>query len=385
MKLKLLLLSAALALPTTLTIAQAQDTVSAAPVFPVSVPALPPVHSGPATPAEPASPAEPAAPATPDVPATDAPVTAPAPAPSVLRLTAQPGTYAEYATVLQIKFQLTDMHFEAQPGKTVKAADLAALNAKAKAQSADMTATLNKSGLSQTGKSFVRVQPPVNGNSVILTTTILSLPDALHPGKTRPVSVGITLTSDPSGKVVGAAVTSSDPQLQKIYQAVDVNTLIQNAQQQGGGSLYGQPLVVGRSMTRDSTLDAQRLLQSLLGTAGAAMQNVQVQSKPLVVHGVTTYVGNDASGRQMFTRTLSAEPWNVAVNVNGTKMQMAVTAITGGGTSVVRPDGLNQSENANQTMSMQLQLDMPGEPYRMVMKVQYTVSTSTTLKKITLP
>ncbi|MGY2892822.1 hypothetical protein [Deinococcus sp. UYEF24] len=373
MKLKLLLLSAALALPTTLTIAQAQDAAPV-PVFPFVVPALPPVPSGPATSTDPALPVAPAGPAVPD-----------AAAPLVLRLTARPGTYAEYATTLQIKFQLSDMHFEAQPGKTVKAADLAALNAKAKAQSADMTATMNKSALSQTGKSFVRVQPPVNGNSVVLTTTVLGLPDALHPGKTRPVSVGITLTYDPSGKVVGAAVTSSDPQLQKVYQAMDVNTLYQSAQQQGGGSLYGQPLVVGRPMTRDSTVDAQRLLQSLLGTAGAAAHNVQVQSKPLVVHVVTTYTGNDADDQLMFTRTVSAEPWNVAVKMNGTGMQMAVTAMTGGGNSVVRPDGLNQSENANQTMSMQLQLDMPGDPYRMVMKVQYSVSTSTTLKKITLP
>ncbi len=359
-----LLLLAALTLPALNPSALAQTAPDPAPV-PVVVPALPPASSDPAAPTE------------------SAPVPTDAPATAVLRLTARPGTYAEYTTSLQVKFQLLDMHFETQPGKTGKAADLATLNARAKGQMADMNATLNNSGLSQTGKSFVRVKPPVNGNSVVLTTTILSLPDTLHPGKTRPVSVGITLTSDPSGRIVNAAVTSSDSQMQKLYQAMDLQTLIQNAQSSGSGSLYGQPLVAGQPVTRDSTTDAQRMMQSIIGSAITAAQTAQVQARPLVMHGVTTYTGKDAQGQLLFSRKVSAEPWNITLTLNGLAMQMAVTAITGGGSSVVRPDGLSQSETAEQTMAMQM--DMPGEPYRMVMKVQYSLSTAVTLKKITLP
>ena len=337
---------------------------------PVTVPALPP-----------ATPEAPAPPSPPDLPTAEPAV----PAPEVLRLTARPGTYAEYATSLQVKFQLLDMHFEAQPGKTVKAADLAALNARAKAQGSDLNVTMNKSALSQTGKSFVRVQPPVNGDSVVLTTTILSLPDALHPGKTRPVSVGTTLTYDPGGKIVGAVMTSNDPQVQKVYQALDMNTMIENAQQVGSSSLYGQPLVLGQRTTLDTALDGQRLLQSVLGTAGTAAQKVQVQARPMTLHVTTAYTGRDARGQLTFSQTLSMEPWNVSMQMDGLDVRVVATGLTGGGTSAVRPDGLTQTSTFNQTMTMQMQMDMPGEPYRMVMKVQYGVSTATTLKKISLP
>lgn len=71
--------------------------------------------------------------------------------------------------------------------------------------------------------------------------------------------------------------------------------------------------------------------------------------------------------------------------MNDTDMQFAVTDLRGGGTSVLRPDGRTQTGAFEQDMAMQLQTDMPGEPSRTVMKVQYGVSTTTTLKKMTLP
>ena len=46
---------------------------------------------------------------------------------------------------------------------------------------------------------------------------------------------------------------------------------------------------------------------------------------------------------------------------------------------------MSQTETADQKMTMQMQMDLPGEPYRMVMKVQCSISTAATLKKLPLP
>jgi hypothetical protein len=61
-------------------------------------------------------------------------------------------------------------------------------------------------------------------------------------------------------------------------------------------------------------------------------------------------------------------------------MDMKVIGLTGNTASVLRPDGFPRSSQMQQDMSMQLQLNVPGEPYRLVMALQYGMKMSVTPK-----
>lgn len=315
------------------------------------------------------------------------------PTPDVLRLTARPGTAAEYRTSLKIDFDVSDLHYEAQPGKTVTAAALAAENVRAKAQLVQMNTHLHRAVTDQVGKLFVRVLPPRDGNPVMLTTVVTKLPDTANasaggPAKFRSVSVSITLTYDPSGKVIGAAVTSSDPQIQKLYQALDLNTLVRNAQDSGSGSLYGQPLALGQPTTRIQNFPTQGLFQTLFALAGVSGQEMQVQSRPLNIRSTTTYTGQDARGNLSFSQALSADPWTVSLRLHGDSgpgLQMNIRDLTGGSTSVLQPDGVSQSSSGQQRMTMQAWIDLPDEAVRMVMTMTYTVTSVTQLTSLVRP
>lgn len=60
---------------------------------------------------------------------------------------------------------------------------------------------------------------------------------------------------------------------------------------------------------------------------------------------------------------------------------MQLSALTGGGVSVLRPDGLTFSNSIKQDIVMRLIFDMPSEPYRTVMKVQCGTAVTAALKK----
>ncbi|WP_456833531.1 hypothetical protein [Deinococcus sp. UYEF24] len=288
---------------------------------------------------------------------------------------------------------MTELRYEARPSQPVKAADLAAANLRAKTELDQMNTLLNRAVINQVGKSFVRIQPPKDGNTVVLTTIVLSVPDTANPvpggtTKLQSVSVSVTLSYDPSGKVVGAAVTSSDPKIQQIYQALDLNTLIQSAQDSGSGTLYGQPLTQDQPTMKVLNLPTQGLFQAILGLAGASRQAMQFQSEPLNIHTTTTYTGQDAQGNLSFAQQLSIEPWQVSLNLDSAGdagIQMNITDIIGGGTSVFRPDGIIYSSSHRQDMTMRAQIDLAGKPYRMVMNVTYSVASTTQLKNVVLP
>ncbi len=296
--------------------------------------------------------------------------------------TAQPGTSAEYVQTSRVNFKVLDYYLEAQPGKVVKPADLAAANKKLQTQRGDIERAMNQAFAAQTGKMFTRVLPPVNGNTVLLMTSVLNLPTAGSPQKTRAVNVGVTLTYNPAGQVVDASVSSSDPELQKFYKALDLKTLIQSAQGSGTTSLYGLPLVQGKATTTNATVPTQGLIQALSGLVGkASLTGVSGQASPLTTHTTTTYTGQDAAGNFTFTQAITADPWKVKLNIGDLSFDMQLSALTGGGVSVLRPDGLAFSTSTNQDISMRLSFDVLGEPYRTVMKIQYGTAVTVALKK----
>ena len=107
----------------------------------------------------------------------------------MLLLIARPGTSAEYLQTIQMKFKVLDYYLEAQPGKVVKPADLAAANKDLQAQWGQIEQAMNQAALTQTSKLFTRVPPPVSGNTALLTTSVLNLPSVVSPQKTRAVNV----------------------------------------------------------------------------------------------------------------------------------------------------------------------------------------------------
>ena len=365
MKLKALTLSVLLALAGVPALAQTAPTPTVAPALPPTVP-VPgsPVPSSP-VPSSPAPGNESAAPAAP-----------------VLLPTARPGTSAEYLQTIQITFKVLELSSEAQPGKVVKPADLAAASKKLQTQRDDIERAMNQAALTQTSKMFTRVLPPVNGNTALLMTSVVNLPSVANPQKTRAVNVSVTLVYSPAGQVVDASVSSTDPEVQKFYQALDLKTLIQSVQGSGTTSLYGLPLVPGKAATTNTTLPMQGLIQAMSGLIGrAAKTAVSGQASPLTMHTTTTYSGQDAAGNFTFTQAISADPWQITLNIGDLSMDMQVPKLTGGGVSVLRPDGLTLSSEVRQDMLMQLRFDMPGEPYRTVMKVQYGTAVKVALKK----
>ena len=322
---------------------------------PVVVPALPPSSAAPQ-------------------PAPTQPDTSP-PAPVTLLLTARPGTYAEYTQVTQAGFKVLDMHLEAQPGKSVKPADLAAASKRLGDQRADMQQALNRSAAPRSSKLFMKVLPPQGVNTVLLGTSVLSVPDPLRPGQQRAVSVRSTLTYDPAGKLLDLSISASDPQLDQVYKKLDIKTLIQSAQTSGTTALYGTPLIQGTPQTQDVTLPMQGFMQGLAGIMGSQIGgDVSAQASPLTMHVSTTYGGLNAQGQHTFSQTLSAEAWNVSLNLDGGQIAMKVPNMTGGGSRVVRQDGFLQSGTTQQNMTIQMTLDLPDEPYRMLLSVQYDTS-----------
>ena len=165
--------------------------------------------------------------------------------------------------------------------------------------------------------------------------------------------------------------------MQKLYKALDFKALVQNMRSSGATSLYGLPLVQGRATTA-----TQGLIQALSGLIRKGGQaGASGQASPLTTHTMTTYTGQDAAGNFTFIQAITADPWKINLNIGDLSFDMQLSALTGDGVSVLRPDGLTFSSSIKQDIAMRLSFDMPGEPYRTVMKVQYGTAVTVALKK----
>ncbi|GGJ89623.1 hypothetical protein [Deinococcus aquiradiocola] len=323
------------------------------------------------------------------IPAQAAPSAA-QPGAAVLLPTALPGTLAEYTLNSQTAIQLLDLHYEAKPGQTVRAADLAAANTRLQARRAQMEAAYRRASQTTTTKSFVKVLPARDGQPVLLSTSIVPLPDAEHPDRQTNAAVSTTVVYGPDGQVTDVSVSSSDARLQRYFQSVDLQTLIRNSQNDGATAIYGLPLTRGEVRSRNVTFPMQGIVQSLgsLGGAEAASSVANIQASPVVIHTQTRFTGNDAAGNSLFSQTYTIDPWKLQFGKKGGDafgMQMAVNLSNGGGSTVVRPDGLLQAYKVTQALTMTARIDSPLEPYSMVMALGLSQSTAQTLKGVTLP
>jgi len=311
------------------------------------------------------------------------------PGAAVLLPTARPGTLAEYTLNSQTVIQLLDLHYEAKPGQTVKAADLAAANTRLQGQRAQMEAAYRKASQTTTTKSFVKVLPARDGQPVLLKTSIVPLPDAEHPDRQTNATLSTTVVYGPDGQVADVSVASSDARLQRYFQSVDLQTLIRNSQNDGATAIYGLPLTRGEVRSRNVTVPMQGIVQSLgsLGGTEAASVFANIQASPVVIHTQTRFTGNDTAGNSLFSQTYTIDPWKLQFGKDKDTfgMQMTVNLSNGGGSTVVRPDGLLQAYKVTQALTMTARLDLPGEPYSMVMALGLNQTTAQTLKGVTLP
>ncbi|MFC4454488.1 hypothetical protein [Deinococcus sonorensis] len=319
----------------------------------------------------------------PAVPALPPAQTATSPAVSSLLLTAAPGTLAEYRLQSSTAISVVDFHAEAQPGQTVSAATLQKLNLELLAQKASLEKTL--SAAQQTpapSKTFMRVLP-VAGGSGLLTTSVVQMPAvAGRPAST--VSISVRQQMDASGRVVDLQVSSSDPQVQQVYQGLDMKSLL--SAQQGSG-MYGLALTPGVPARSRVTFPVQNLLGGMFAIIGAQsgldLQN-RVQADPLLYTSVTTLQGDDAQGNHLLSQDSSGEPWALEVHLDHIQMTLRVVDMTGHSQLAYRPDGLPLSQNARQRYEVEMQMNEPGEAYRMIMRMRYDVTTQLHLVSVQL-
>lgn len=306
------------------------------------------------------------------------------PAPTVLTLTAPPGTSAQYRQTTRVSFEILDLHAEAQAGKPADPAALAARNSTLAAQLPQLRQALNQAGLSQAqvSRMTVRVLPPSQGNTVMLSTTSVELPGA-QAGTKRSAEISTTLTYTPAGQIADVRITSSDPELQKVYQALDLNTLIQNAQTAGTTGLYGLPLTTG-AHTSATSVPMQGLLTAMLSLVGADPQANTAQAEPLSLQVSTTYTGNDAQGIRRFVQQYTARPWKADLKLGDTALAMSVPNLLGQGRQSFRPDGLAQASTIHQEMTMQLRVGYEAEP-SVVLKARYTTDLDIQLESSSAP
>jgi hypothetical protein len=308
----------------------------------------------------------------------------PAP-PEVLRLTARPGTFAEYVVSSQRKSKLIELKLEVRPGKIMNAADRIAANMKLKNQRIETLAAMKVNDMPQKEKYFIRVQPSKDGNTIVLNTSVSNLADPAKPGKMNVIKSSLIITFEPAGKIINAVFTSSDAQLQKAYHNMDVKTFIRELEATDGGWPYGQPLVVGKSVILKSNTPMQEVAKAIIDMNGLDKRIRVESSKPWVTCSKVEYSGKDVQGNLKFRKTLSMDPLFGKLSFENQKVAMKTFNVSGSGKSVVRFDGLPLKSTFVQSMNTQALVDRPDEPYFLFFKWKLIDSTSTTLKNITLP
>ncbi|WP_420594460.1 hypothetical protein [Deinococcus sp.] len=307
----------------------------------------------------------------------------------VLTLSAVPGTQVTYLTTTKIEFTGFDVSFAPKPGKTLSAEDqakLSEISSATKSQMAEVQAELGSAIQESEGKQFVRVLPPdVRGNAVLQTSLVSPAPvidlktNRVTVSKTQFVTTTTQQTFAPDGKLLNLSIKSSDPKLQKFYSAMKFDELLGQMGQSGQGSLYGLALKAGESRNSTQSVD----LSSLLSGLGALLMgetdvSQSLKSQPLTLNVATTYLGKSTAGIRSYQQRFTASPWKLSLKggAGTSALNIRTTAWSGQGGQSYRPDGLPQTRDSAQDVSMIMTMDMPDLPVQMQLQMDMKLTTS---------
>lgn len=293
----------------------------------------------------------------------------------------------EYQISTTSSINITQMRFAAQSGKTVSAAELAKLNARLDGQKQQMAQLFSKSANAVNSKMFVRVLPnDAAGNRVLASTVITTVPVTTPARKgqkatttTQTSTVTSTTSYSPSGQVVGLKVTTSDAQLQKVYDKLDMAGLLR-AQGLDGLKFYGQPLALNTPVNQEYTLDVQSVFGNVLGALGSGGS---LQAQPLTMQVSTTLLGETGNLRH-YQYKYTAQPWAMTAQLGEGKqhgsMRLSTDSLTGQSDLTYRLDGFPASSNTQQNLQMSMITEIPDSPYQMEMGLNIVTKTVITAK-----
>ncbi len=306
------------------------------------------------------------------------------PAPSAaetLILSAVPGTQVEYVVSYKMRLDNLQFSYVPQPGVTLSAkqqAELTQMNDQLTAQLPQFTAALEKAAQSSQSKEFIKVLPrDERGNSVLQTTLIT-------PGQNDNVAKIKTFTTTkliqtiaPDGHILKLNIQTNDPQLQRVYNAMNSEELLKKFNQNGQGDLYGLTLRPGETRGSTQTLD----VGALLGGLGALMGGASFKAQPLTMNVATTYLGKSATGVRSYQQSYTSSPWKVSVSVpspgsKSSALDISATSSSGQGGQSYRPDGLPQTSDSVQTIGMVISSDLPDMPARSEFRVDMIIASS---------
>ena len=204
--------------------------------------------------------------------------------------------------------------------------------------------------------------------------------DASGTTTTTPAqTVRLTQTLAPDGQVLSVKVQTDDPMLQQRYVAMPMDDLLASLGQ-NGNSLYGVNLKVGDTHTSTQSLDLSGLLGGLGSLLGGST-SAPIQSQPLTLTIATTYLGTNASGVRSYQQRYVAAPWTLDLTITGpagqsTSLTLTVSAWSGQGGLSYRADGLPQTSDSTQALSVDMSADLPDLPAQVQAHISITLTSS---------
>ncbi len=322
-----------------------------------------------------------------------APTTSGAPLPGIaappnalppLLLSAPVGAAVEHVVSNTSTINITQLRFAAQPGKKVSATELSKLNTRLDAQKQQMAALFSKSANAVSSKMFMRMLPnDAEGNRVLATTTITTVPVPATPASkgrratpatTQTVTVTSTQTLSPSGKLLDLKINTSDAKLQKVYDGLDMQSLL-GSQGLEGTRLYGLPLALNQPVSQNYTVDVQSVFGNVLGALGTTQS---LKARPLNMQVQITRLSDQ--GRE-YQQTYRAQPWAMTVHLgegkDSSQMRLTTDHLTGQITQTYLPSGLLEQSRSIQNLRMGMTIEVPRSPYQM--EVMLDITTKTTI------
>lgn len=320
-------------------------------------------------------------------------------APVALLLRAVPGTALEYAVTSQAQITNLQLNFVGKPGVNLSAAEsgkLAEMNKTFGAQLPALSQLLGKN-VTTSSKQFLRVLPnDPQGNAVLLSTLVTapvsggldSAGQPLPSAQTQVVKaqvIKLTQTVAPNGQTLSIKAEADDPAVQRLYDSMKVEDLLSTLSQTAQTNLYGLRLAPGQSRSVTQTTDLGPLLGGLGEALGGAGARTQMKAQPLTLNVSTTFLGQSAAGLLNYQQHYSAETWTLSAalgTVGGqtTTLNMKVMNWSGQGGLSYRADGLPQTSDTTQNVSVSMSADLPDMPVQMQVSMNLTLSVSSAVR-----